>query len=77
MRSILLSGIGLSPPPGSRSMYSALKILLCSGVMMLLQATGPEDLIEQRCGGSLPSGWGKELECAWSDGDHVLRRLFR
>ena len=31
--------------------------LMCSCVVMLLQATGLEGLTEQRCGGSLPFGW--------------------
>lgn len=39
-----------------------LKILECSGIMVVfLQATGPENLIEQRCGDSLPCGVGEAM----------------
>lgn len=47
-----------SPP--LHTLLQALNIL-CSGVvMLLLQATGPEDLSEQRCGGNLPYGGGNQ-----------------
>lgn len=47
-----------SPP--YHTLLSVMNNLSCSTVVILLQATGHKDLIEQRCCGSLPSGGGKQ-----------------
>lgn len=44
---------------------------LCSSVVMLLQAKGPEDLIEHLCGGSLPPGGGKQYVEWWRHAQNV------
>lgn len=43
----------------------ALKMSLCSSVVLLLQATGPEEFIEQWCGGNLSSDGRKQCVGWW------------
>lgn len=52
-----------------------LKIILCSGVVvLLLRAIGSEDLTEQRCGGNFPFG-GRIRSSVWSGGRGGMIRV--
>ena len=64
-RSVRVQRRGLDNPgkavsSAPHSCPAALNTLSCIVVIVFLQATGPEDFIEQRCGSRLPPGLGKQ-----------------